>query len=264
MPAAAGWPVTVKPATPPFAARPAGTVQVRRLPTGAVQVAPPVTATFTFSRLAGKVSVRVTGAVLAPSPLLVAVTLQLRVAPILMLAWSTVFFTATFGLVMVLVVWQALGALQAGLSGPPGMTRFARLPPPCVACAVMVTVRLPFRAASWPAATEQVCVLDATHAASGGHVTPGAATTLVTTRFGGSRSARVTAPWLAILPVLLAVIVQMMSSPTLAVALFAVLVTRTFGPGTVTMARFGWSFATSVDVVAMTLVTAEIFDPGCV
>ncbi len=85
----------------------------------------------------------------------------------------------------------------------------------------------------------QVCVLDATQAASGGHVTPAAAATFVTTRSGGSKSARLTTPWLATLPVLLAVIVQVMFSPTLAVALSTTFVTRTFGPGTVTTAMLG-------------------------
>src|SRR5450830_45620 len=261
VPPAVGRAVMVTVAVAP-GARPVGTVQVSTLPTGAAHKVGASGTTTRSASPAGKVSVRITGALVAPLPLLLAVRVQLRLPPRFTLPLSTVLLTATFGLVMVVVAWQSAAVAQAGLSGPDGSTRLARLPP-CVAYAVTVKVRTPVIAASWPAAMVQLCVLDACQLASAGHVMP-VAVTDVTTRLAGRISARVTTPWLAMLPVLRAMMVQVIRSPTFAVALSATLVTRIFGPGTVTMAVFGISLTTSTEVVAMVLLTVDTFVTGCV
>ena len=75
-------------------------------------------------------------------------------------------------------------------------------------------------------------------------------------------SARVTMPWLATPPLLTAVMVQTMLSPTLALATLAVLLTRMTGPGMVTVAVFGKSYCTSVELVAMMLTMVETLLAG--
>ena len=128
----------------------------------------------------------------------------------------------------------------------------------------MMMLRLPTRAGSWPAATLHACALLASQLASGGHVTPAAGVTDSTVTLAGRMSVRMTLFRLPRLPVFVAVMVQVIVSPTLAVALSASFVTRMMGPGTVAMARFGKSFATSTEVVAMVDVTVDRLSAGCV
>ena len=255
LPAATARAVTCTVAAPP-AARPAGTLHVSTLPASGAHVVGAAGATAMSARPAGRVSVTLATAVLAPVPLFARVSVQLRLSPMFRASLSTLFFRARAGLVMVVFVWQLLAWKQAGLSGPLGMTWLARLPP-ALALPVSTIWRWPLPAASWPLATLQLCWLFATQLASGGHVTPLSGVTAVTTILAGNKSVRITAPWLARLPVLLAVIVQMISSPTFATLLLAVLLTRMMEPGMVTVATFGWSFATSVEVVAMRLTTVD-------
>ena len=107
------------------AARPAATVQLSVVPTGTPQLAGATGRICSAPTLAGKLSVRVTGAVVGPLPLLRTRKVQLMVSPRLTVALSTPFVTATLGLVTVLVVAQSPGVAQAGLSGPDGTTLLA-------------------------------------------------------------------------------------------------------------------------------------------
>src|SRR5450830_845263 len=108
----------------------------------------------------------------------------------------------------------------------------------------------------------QVCTLLASQLANGGQVTPASATTFDTVTFAGRMSARVTTPKLAAPPLLSAVMVQTMLSPSLPVATLAVLLTRISAPGMVTTAVLGKSFCTSVELVAMVLMMVEILLAG--
>ena len=136
--------------------------------------------------------------------------------------------------------------------------------PPAEPLAVMMMLRLPFTAANWPAATVHACALLASQLASGGQLTPAPGVTDSTATLAGRISVRVTRPRLARLPVFVAVMVQVIVSPTLAVVLSASFVTRMMGPGTVAMAVFGKSFATSTEVVATLDVTVDRLSAGCV
>ncbi len=108
----------------------------------------------------------------------------------------------------------------------------------------------------------QLCTLFATQLASGGQVTPASALTASTVRFAGRISAKVTMPALATPPLLTAVMVQTMLSPTLALTVLVLLLTRITGPGMVTVAVFGKSFATSVELVAMMLTMVDTLLAG--
>ena len=133
-------------ASPPLPIRPAGTLQVSTLPATGLHVAR-TGVTTTFARPAGKVSARVMAARVGPLPELVTVMVHTTVSPTLAAARLAIFFTATFGPVRTTPDSQLLACAQAGLSGPPGMTRFASRPS-TVPVAVTRTLRVPVPAAN--------------------------------------------------------------------------------------------------------------------
>src|SRR5471032_2047062 len=252
--------VTTMLARPPLPFKPAATLQLSTLPATGLQVAP-VALTVMLARLAGKVSTSAIAARVAPLPVLVAVMVQLKVSPRFAAVWLATFLIATFGPVSTTFDWQSLAWAQAAWSGPPGTTRLDKLPS-ALPLAVMRMLRAPFTAANWPAAMLQVCTLLASQLDNGGQVTPASATTFDTVRLAGKISASVTTPWLAAPPLLTAVMVQTMLSPSLPVATLAVFVTRITAPGMVTIAVLGKSFCTSVELVAMLLTMVEILLAG--
>jgi len=79
-------------------ARPAGTVQTRVLPATGAQVTGAVGVTTMPARLAGKVSLRVRAAVVAPVPVLLAVKVHCTVSPTVAAVLSTLLLTPTRGL----------------------------------------------------------------------------------------------------------------------------------------------------------------------
>ena len=80
----------------------------------------------------------------------------------------------------------------------------------------------------------------------------------------GSTSLTTTGFWFARLPVFTAVMLQVRRSPTAALTLSTVLLTRITGPGRFVVAVFGKSLTISVELVPTRLVMRELLLAGCV